>query len=204
MSKNIGLEHSIRNIISKKENVSEGILNTLGKGLSKAGSKFVPGLGTAVGAADTATRAATGDKTGAAISGIGTAASVVPGIGTAVSVGADLVNMARDVTGLSNTKKDDDKGEPEDDTPSSDSNSTSSNSVKVSADSTTAPAKKTKPIKEDGNKKAQFKHRVIDEGFLLETLKKKLRREPPALDGEPEATKVIIKPKTKEYKEGSD
>jgi hypothetical protein len=211
MTKRIGLEHSIRNIISKKEDVSEGIANTIGKGLAKAGSKFVPGVGTALGAADTAARAAQGDKTGAKIAAVGTAASVVPGVGGVVAAGADLLNTVRDLTGLSDQpekKKDQNKPDDSEDDTSSGGNKSSSSptsDVKVSSNST-EPIKKTKPVKvkeevdlKKARKKAEVKYKVIDEGFLLETLKKKLKK--PKETEESGPTKVIIRPVTKEYKE---
>ena len=95
MKKYTSMEHLIRN------RMNEDITTTIGKGVAKAGSKLVPGVGTAIGVADTAARAASGDTTGAAISGIGAAASVVPGVGGAIAAGADLLNLGRDLTGLS-------------------------------------------------------------------------------------------------------
>lgn len=81
----------------KKKPFKEDIATTATKGAAKFGSKFVPGLGQTVSAADAAVRYASGDKTGAAISALG----VIPVAGSILGPIGDVVNFGRDITGMS-------------------------------------------------------------------------------------------------------
>ena len=63
-----------------------------GKGLGR----FIPGVGFVLGAADTANRLSTGDWEGAAYSGLGAAANLLPGGGTAAQLALTGVQQARD------------------------------------------------------------------------------------------------------------
>lgn len=63
-----------------------------GKGLGR----FIPGVGAALGAYDAYERAKKGDYAGAALSGAGGIASLVPGIGTAASIGIAGAQALRD------------------------------------------------------------------------------------------------------------
>lgn len=63
-----------------------------GKGLGR----FIPGVGFVLGAADTANRLSKGDWEGAAYSGLGAAANLLPGGGTAAQLALTGVQQARD------------------------------------------------------------------------------------------------------------
>ena len=63
-----------------------------GKGIGR----FIPGVGAALGAYDAYNRAKQGDWTGAGISALGGAASLVPGVGTAASLGIAGAQALRD------------------------------------------------------------------------------------------------------------
>lgn len=62
----------------------------------KMAGKLLPGVGTALNAADAYNRAQQGDYVGAGIAGIGAAASPFPVLGTAVGVGTGALNAYRD------------------------------------------------------------------------------------------------------------
>ena len=64
----------------------------VGKGLGR----FIPGVGFVLGAADTANRLSKGDWEGAAYSGLGAAANLLPGGGTAAQLALTGVQQARD------------------------------------------------------------------------------------------------------------
>ncbi len=63
-----------------------------GKGLGR----FIPGVGFVLGAADTANRLSKGDWEGAAYSGLGAAANLLPGGGTAAQLALTGIQQARD------------------------------------------------------------------------------------------------------------
>jgi peptidoglycan hydrolase-like protein with peptidoglycan-binding domain len=63
-----------------------------GKGVGR----FIPGVGAAIGAYDAYNRAKQGDWTGAGLSALGGAASLVPGVGTAASIGIAGAQALRD------------------------------------------------------------------------------------------------------------
>lgn len=89
------LNQLIRNIESK-ETLTEDAqqVNEFG---SVAG-KLIPGVGLGLGAYDAYKRAKAGDITGAALSGLGGVASLIPGLGTAASLGLAGVQAGRDKT----------------------------------------------------------------------------------------------------------
>lgn len=66
------------------------------KAAAKGLGRFIPGLGLAAGAYDAYGRAKQGDWTGAALSGLGGAASLIPGVGTAASLGIAGIQAGRD------------------------------------------------------------------------------------------------------------
>ncbi len=66
------------------------------KAAGKGIGRFIPGVGLALGAYDAYGRAKQGDWTGAALSGLSGAASLIPGIGTAASLGLAGAQAARD------------------------------------------------------------------------------------------------------------
>ncbi len=72
----------------------------LAKGGSKLGGKLagrlIPGVGSTIDAADAYSRWKEGDKTGAAISGLGALGGLIPGLGGAISWGTLAANQARD------------------------------------------------------------------------------------------------------------
>lgn len=93
------------------------------KAFGRLGKAIIPGVGAVLGAADTAIRAQEGDVTGAAISGtsatldVATAAAAATGIGLVAvpflglaSMTLDLVNFARDITGISEAESKKNKG----------------------------------------------------------------------------------------------
>jgi hypothetical protein len=69
--------------------------NVMGQAGKFAG-KLLPGVGTALNAADAYNRAQEGDYLGAGIAGVGAAASPFPVVGTAVGVGTASINAYRD------------------------------------------------------------------------------------------------------------
>jgi len=58
--------------------------------------KLLPGVGTALNAADAYNRAQEGDYLGAGIAGVGAAASPFPILGTAVGAGTGAINAYRE------------------------------------------------------------------------------------------------------------
>ncbi len=83
--------------IEARQDLSENtaaapVAKAAGKGLGR----FIPGVGLALGAADAYSRAKQGDYTGAALSGLGGVASLIPGVGTAASLGLAGAQAARD------------------------------------------------------------------------------------------------------------
>jgi hypothetical protein len=62
----------------------------------KFAGKLLPGVGTALNAADAYNRAQEGDYLGAGIAGVGAAASPFPVVGTAVGMGTGAINAYRD------------------------------------------------------------------------------------------------------------
>jgi peptidoglycan hydrolase-like protein with peptidoglycan-binding domain len=65
-------------------------------GAGKIAGRLIPGVGSAIDAADAYSRWKEGDKTGAAIAGLGALGGLIPGIGGAISLGAMGANQARD------------------------------------------------------------------------------------------------------------
>jgi hypothetical protein len=74
--------------------------------LGRLGGKLVPGVGLALGAADAANRLKKGDWGGAALSGLGAAASTFlpPGLGTAAALGTAGLQAGLDAAGLTGDK----------------------------------------------------------------------------------------------------
>lgn len=64
----------------------------------KVGSKFIPGVGLGIGAADAYNRYQKGDYTGAGIAGAAGIASLIPFVGVAASLGLDAWNIYRDAS----------------------------------------------------------------------------------------------------------
>jgi len=64
--------------------------------VGKFAGKHAPGVGAAFGAYDAANRLQQGDKFGAGIAGLSSAASFVPVVGTGVAMGLDAINLGRD------------------------------------------------------------------------------------------------------------
>ena len=64
----------------------------------KVGSKFIPGVGLGIGAADAYNRYQKGDYTGAGIAGAAGIASLIPVVGWAASLGLDAYNIYRDAS----------------------------------------------------------------------------------------------------------
>lgn len=93
---NTSIKNSLNKIrVIESQQLAEAapaITATAGKGLGR----FIPGVGAAIGAYDAYNRAKQGDYTGAALSGIGGAASLIPGIGTAASIGIAGAQAIRD------------------------------------------------------------------------------------------------------------
>lgn len=87
--------HKLREIESKQV-LSEAAVAPVAQAAGKGLARFVPGLGLAAGAYDAYNRAKQGDYTGAALSGLGGAAAMIPGIGTAASLGLAGVQAGRD------------------------------------------------------------------------------------------------------------
>jgi peptidoglycan hydrolase-like protein with peptidoglycan-binding domain len=85
-------------LIESREQLSEApavaapVAAMAGKGLGR----FIPGVGAALGAYDAYGRAKKGDYAGAALSGAGGIASLIPGIGTAASIGIAGAQALRD------------------------------------------------------------------------------------------------------------
>jgi len=81
-----------------------GAEKAAGTALAKAGAKtggklagrLIPGVSSAIDAADAYSRWKEGDKTGAAIAGLGALGGLIPGVGTAISMGTMAANQARD------------------------------------------------------------------------------------------------------------
>ena len=138
----------------KKKPVKEDIATTavakgVAKGAAKFGSKFVPGLGQAVSAADAALRYGSGDTTGAIIAGAG----ALPVVGSVLGPIGDVVNLGRDLTGMSDQSS-------KNDSASNDSASNGSMPPQVSTDTpklvnpanaktSSSSTKFRKPMKED-------------------------------------------------------
>jgi murein DD-endopeptidase MepM/ murein hydrolase activator NlpD len=86
----------------------------VGKAFSRFGAALIPGVGAAVGAADAALRAQSGDQTGSAISGTAAALDAAAAVSAATGIGLpvagllsvasfalDATNLIRDLTGAS-------------------------------------------------------------------------------------------------------
>ena len=78
----------------------------VGRFTGKVGGKVLPGVGLALGAADAASRLKKGDWGGAALSGLGAAASTFlpPGLGTAAALGTAGLQAGLDAAGLTGDK----------------------------------------------------------------------------------------------------
>lgn len=88
----------------------KGFISNVGKlavkNAGKAGAKFIPGVGLAIGIVDAAIRGfKDGDWLGATLSFVSGLASTFPGIGTAASVLIDGISLGRDVYLASNQEK---------------------------------------------------------------------------------------------------
>jgi LysM repeat protein len=83
---------------TNENTASAPVAQTVGKGLAKSIGKYaIPGLGVAAGAQDAYDRYKKGDYTGAAISGIGAATSLIPGFGGIVGgLGSTAANAFLD------------------------------------------------------------------------------------------------------------
>lgn len=111
------------------------------------GSKVIPGLGLAYGAADAYSRAKEGDYVGAGMAGLSGVASLVPGVGTAASMALDAANIARDY----NAGKFGDQPEPKPNVQSEPKPPAASEPVKPEVTKPKPTSKVAKPLK--GTKK---------------------------------------------------
>jgi hypothetical protein len=98
----------IKNILSKLDSLSSessqpktlsegaGVAN-IASSVGKKAARAIPFVGTPLAAHDAYNRWQKGDKTGAAISGLASAAYLVPGVGTTVGGALDAANIGRDI-----------------------------------------------------------------------------------------------------------
>jgi peptidoglycan hydrolase-like protein with peptidoglycan-binding domain len=88
--------NKIRNLESKEVLTESTAAAPVAQAASKGIGRFIPGVGAALGAYDAYNRAKKGDWTGAAMSGAGGLASLIPGVGTAASLGIAGAQALRD------------------------------------------------------------------------------------------------------------
>jgi hypothetical protein len=83
-------------LIESTEVLNESAAAPVAQAAGKGIGRFIPGVGAALGAYDAYGRAKQGDWTGAGLSALGGAASLIPGIGTAASLGIAGAQALRD------------------------------------------------------------------------------------------------------------
>jgi peptidoglycan hydrolase-like protein with peptidoglycan-binding domain len=121
-------------------------VKTAAKGLGR----FAPGLGLAAGAYDAYGRAKQGDWTGAALSGLGGAASLIPGVGTAASIGIAGIQAGRDKARTGSWMPDDEEVAA---AAARDQATTTTHPVATATSPATTPAQPTKQVPAGRNPK---------------------------------------------------